>query len=151
MVMHRAYSLPLPPATRAHSDRFPPCAAPRLRSTAPDPLRMFETVRIDLTRACRANQNNEQGFAAVLRELCNPGTQAIVVYRFGYWADNLRFPPFRIILRLIHFVLQYFCWRTGIFIPVKARIGPGMVIHTWGGGVFIPNATIGRNLTIVGG
>lgn len=112
---------------------------------------MFETVRIDLTRACRANQNNEQGFAATLRELCNPGTQAIVVYRFGYWADNLRFPPFRIFFRVIHFVLQYFCWRTGIFIPVKARIGPGMVIHTWGGGVFIPNATIGRNLTIVGG
>jgi serine acetyltransferase len=25
------------------------------------------------------------------------------------------------------------------------------MIHTWGGGVFLPNTTIGRDLTIVGG
>lgn len=112
---------------------------------------MFEIVRQDIHRACRANQNGEHSFAAVVRELCSPGTQAIVVYRFGYWADNLRFAPARIVLRLVHFVVQYFCWRTGIFIPIKARIGPGLVIHTWGGGVFLPEATIGRDLTIVGG
>jgi serine O-acetyltransferase len=34
---------------------------------------------------------------------------------------------------------------------VKADIGPGLVIHTWGGGIFFPAAKIGRNLTIIGG
>ena len=113
---------------------------------------MFENIRQDLSRARMANQAGEPGIAPILRELFNPGTLAIVIYRFGFWADHLRLPPVRIALRAFHFLLQYvFAWRAGIFIPVKARIGPGMVIHTWGGGVFIPCCTIGRDLTIIGG
>jgi serine O-acetyltransferase len=88
----------------------------------------------------------------LLRELWNPGTQAILVHRFGFWGDQIRVPGVRHFLRVIHFVIQYFfSWRVGIFIPVKAQIGPGMVIHTWGGGIFLPSTTIGRHLTIVGG
>lgn len=99
-----------------------------------------------------ANQGNRPGLAPILRELFNPGTSAILIYRFGYWADHLRIAPLRVALRVLHFVLQYvFAWRAGIFIPVKAEIGPGLVIHTWGGGVFLPRARIGRDVTIVGG
>lgn len=116
------------------------------------PAVLFENVRRDLTRACRANQGQQVGLGPLLRELWNPGTQAILVHRFGHWSDNVPVPGVRHALRVVHFVLQYFfAWRVGIFIPVKARIGPGMVIHTWGGGVFLPSATIGRDLTIVGG
>lgn len=112
---------------------------------------MFENVRRDLWRAQRANQGQQTGLSPLLRELWNPGTQAILVYRFGFWADH-RAPGLRHLLRAIHFLLQYFfAWRVGIFIPVKARIGPGMVIHTWGGGLFLPAAPIGRDLTIIGG
>jgi serine O-acetyltransferase len=113
---------------------------------------MFENVRRDLVRACRANQGQQVGLLPVLRELWNPGTQAILTHRFGFWGDNVGIPGVRHLLRVIHFVLQYFfAWRVGIFIPVKARIGPGMVIHTWGGGIFLPSAPIGRDLTIIGG
>jgi serine O-acetyltransferase len=112
---------------------------------------MLENVRRDLLRACRGNQNQEGAFA-LLRELFNPGTQAILVHRFGYWCDHVRIPGVRHALRIIHFALDYmFAWRVGIFIPIKAEIGPGMMIHTWGGGVFIPQCRIGRDLTIVGG
>ena len=113
---------------------------------------MFETIRHDLKRACRVNQSGDFSTAAVFRELWNPGTQAILVHRFGYWADHRSFAPFRVLLRALHFVLQYlFGWRSGIYIPVKAEIGPGLVIHTWGGGVFLPCCPIGRDMTIIGG
>jgi serine O-acetyltransferase len=112
---------------------------------------MFENVRRDLVRACRGNQGGQVGFWPLMRELWNPGTQAILVHRFGYWS-NVRAPGVRHALRVLHFVLQYFfAWRVGIFIPIRAAIGPGMVIHTWGGGIFLPRARIGRDLTIVGG
>ena len=113
---------------------------------------MFENVRRDLSRARVGNQAGEPGIFPVIRELANPGTLAILIYRFGFWADHLRFPPVRVALRVLHFTLQYvFAWRAGIFIPVKAEIGPGMVIHTWGGGVFIPACRIGHTFTIIGG
>ncbi len=112
---------------------------------------VFDNIRADLARACRSNQASE-GMVACLRELFNPGTQAILIYRFGFWADGLRPAPLRYVMRLVHFPLQYvFGWRVGIFIPVKAKIGPGFVIHTWGGGIFIPATTIGRDLTVIGG
>jgi serine O-acetyltransferase len=112
---------------------------------------MFENVRRDLYRAVRGNQGGKVAFVPVLRELFNPGTQAILIYRFGHWVDQMM-PGIRHLGRFIHFFLQYFfSWRVGIYIPVKARIGPGLMIHTWGGGVFLPKTTIGRDLTIVGG
>lgn len=113
---------------------------------------MFENVRRDLRRAVIANQAGEAGVGPVLRELFNPGTQAILVHRFGHWAAGLPIPGVRHLLRVIHFLLEYvFAWRVGIFIPVRAEIGPGLVIHTWGGGVFLPRCRIGRDVTIVGG
>jgi serine O-acetyltransferase len=112
---------------------------------------LFENVREDLHYACLGNQH-ELGVAPLLRELMSPGTQAILVHRMGHWCDKIRFPPVRFILRVIHFLVQYLMsWRIGIFIPIKAEIGPGFVIHTWGGGCFLPEAKIGRRLTIIGG
>ena len=113
---------------------------------------MFEIVRQDLRRCVRANQGGTNNLAAYLRELFNPGTQAILLYRFGVWSDRIRFAPVRYFLRTFHFVVQSLvAWRVGIYIPIRADIGPGMTIHTWGGGVFLPACKIGRNLTIVGG
>jgi serine O-acetyltransferase len=112
---------------------------------------VFENIRRDLYRACLTNQG---GFSAsgLLRELFNPGTQAILVYRFGHWSSRLGFAPLRYPLRVLHFLLQYiFGWRVGIFLHPRADIGAGFVIHTWGGGVFMPRSKIGRDVTVVGG
>jgi serine O-acetyltransferase len=112
---------------------------------------VLENVRADLRRALDGNQHSF-GLGATCRELLNPGTQAILVYRLGHWIDQVRVPGVRHVLKVGFFLLQYVVsWRVGIFIPVKARIGPGFVIHTWGGGCFLPCTTIGQNLTIVGG
>lgn len=113
---------------------------------------MFEIVRQDLQRCVRVNQMGARTVAAYLREMFNPGTQAIMIHRFGVWSDRMRFPPLRYFLRVVHFLVQnVVVWRVGIYIPVKADIAPGIAIHTWGGGMFLPACKIGRNLTIVGG
>ncbi len=113
---------------------------------------MFEIVRQDLERCVRVNQSGSRSLAAYLRELFNPGTQAILTHRFGVWSNAMRFAPLRYLLRVVHFLVQYVVgWRVGIYIPVTADIGPGIAIHTWGGGVFLPSCKIGRDLTIVGG
>jgi serine acetyltransferase len=113
---------------------------------------MFANVREDLRRARAGNQGGEESTPAMLRELFNPGTQAILVHRFGAWTRTLRIPGLRQLLAAVHFVLEYlFAWRVGILIPVRANIGPGFMIHTWSGGIVLPCCPIGRNLTIVGG
>ena len=113
---------------------------------------MFEIVRQDLERCVRVNQTGARNLSAYLRELFNPGTQAILIHRFGVWSDGIRVAPLRYLLRVVHFFVQHVvAWRVGIYIPIKADIGPGIAIHTWGGGVFLPSCRIGRNLTIVGG
>jgi serine O-acetyltransferase len=113
---------------------------------------MFEIVRQDLERCVRVNQMKSTDFSAYLREMFNPGTQAILIHRFGVWSDKLSLAPARFFFRVVHFLVQHVvAWRVGIYIPVKADIGPGLAIHTWGGGVFLPSCKIGRDLTIVGG
>lgn len=112
---------------------------------------MFENVRADLRRALSGNQH-ATGVGALLRELLNPGTQAVLVYRWGRWIDGIRVPGLRHLLKVVFMLVQYVVsWRVGIFIPVKAEIGPGFLIHTWGGGVFLPATKIGKDFTIIGG
>lgn len=92
------------------------------------------------------------GVGALAREVFNPGTQAILAHRFGAWARRVRVPVLRHALVVVHFFVEYvFASRVGVQIPVGATIGPGMIIHTLGGGVVLPACPIGRNLTIIGG
>lgn len=113
---------------------------------------MFETVRADLLGAREGNQGPDQNLVGLLRELFNPGTQAILMHRFGAWTRRIPIPGVRHVLGVLHFLLEYiFAWRVGIYIPVSAKIGPGFRIHTWAGGMFLPSAPIGKNLTIIGG
>jgi serine O-acetyltransferase len=112
---------------------------------------LFDNVREDLRRALSGNQH-ATGLGPLLLEMLNPGTQAVLVFRLGKWIDGIRVPGVRQVLKVGFMLLQYVVsWRVGIFIPVKAEIGPGLLIHTWGGGIFLPATRIGRNLTIIGG
>lgn len=112
---------------------------------------MFDNVREDLRRALNGNQH-ATGAGALARELLNPGTQAILVYRMGRYINRVRVPGVRQLLKVPFMLVQYLVsWRVGILIPTNADIGPGLLIHTWGGGIFLPATKIGRNLTIIGG
>ncbi len=101
---------------------------------------MFENVREDLRRARLVNTGR------LLSELFHPGTQAVLVYRLGHWSWNLRLPVLRHLLLIVYVILNFYVRAfIGIFIATRAEIGPGLVIHTWGG-IFIPPIKIGRNV-----
>lgn len=101
---------------------------------------MFENVRQDLRKARLANTGG------LLTELLNPGTQAALIYRFGHWSLlKVRIPVIRHLLLIAYSILDYYARAViGVFIATRAEIGPGLVIHTWGG-IFIPPIKIGRN------
>lgn len=77
-----------------------------------------------------------------LAMLDQPALWAIAVYRFGRWTAHARFG--KAALRGVYFFL-YSVVRlmTGIDIPRSARIGPGLLIHHFGGIIIHPESQIG--------
>jgi serine O-acetyltransferase len=84
-----------------------------------------------------------------IRAAMTPGTQAILVYRFGSWQLTLpralRWPleP----LYLIAYLMMQWMW--GIQLPRHAKIGPGLYIGHFGGIVVSPHAVLGANCTLM--
>lgn len=80
--------------------------------------------------------------------LVQPSYWAVATYRFGRW--TLAAPaPFRRALHGVYF-LAYSITRllTGIDIPRSVEIGPGLLIHHFGGVIVHPQAKIGANCTM---
>jgi serine O-acetyltransferase len=108
---------------------------------------MFENLKADL-RAAQEDRKLEKG---ILRVLMRMETIAIISYRFGHWAETLRFPVVRQLFLLAGMIFQRFVQvLVGIYISPDAEIGPGLTIHTPFGIIVGPNK-IGENLTIQSG
>jgi hypothetical protein len=54
----------------------------------PHPTSMFDIVRQDLQRCVRVNQTGSRNLSAYLRELFNPGIQAILTHRLRLWISR---------------------------------------------------------------
>lgn len=110
---------------------------------------MFDLVRGDLRRAKECSVSiNQKGLTAWLRLLFHPGVTAVLIYRYGSWVYRLRIPVVRQILLITYWPLraiQLFVCQVSI--SAGAQIGPGFVVHNWGG-VFIPPVKAGKNLYI---
>jgi serine O-acetyltransferase len=80
--------------------------------------------------------------------ILQPAIYAVAVYRFGRW--TLCAP--RVLRRPLHaaYFAAYSVVRlvTGIDMPRSTRIGPGLLIHHFGGIIFHPTARIGANCTL---
>jgi serine O-acetyltransferase len=77
--------------------------------------------------------------------MCAPGTQAVIVYRFGHW--TLGQPSLlRVVFSPLYYAL-YFLIRVlwGIEIPRRTRIGPGLYVGHFGGITVNDTAIIGRD------
>ncbi len=75
---------------------------------------------------------------------------AIGIFRFGKRAQRIRFKPFRLLALIIYFFLYKTAEAlSGIRISSESEIGPGLLIHNFGGVVI--KGRIGKNCTVIQG
>src|SRR6185436_2905893 len=80
-----------------------------------------------------------------------PGTIAVLVYRYGRWVHDLRVPVLKQLLNIFYLLGKVVVVvGFGIYIPVRANIGKGFTIHNFSG-IFICEATIGENCIVFQG
>ncbi len=115
---------------------------------------MFDNLREDLNRAMRETRNDpdwKPSLGKRLEVMVRHSTWPVVAYRFSRWARSVRIPVIAQLLRI--FGLLFRKWVevfTSVHIDVRAKIGPGLVIHS----VYAINlgaTTIGKNFTIATG
>lgn len=80
--------------------------------------------------------------------IVQPSYWAVATYRFGRWTRSVR-GPLRLPVHACYFVM-YSMTRllTGIDIPRSVQIGPGLLIHHFGGIIIHPMASIGARCTL---
>jgi serine O-acetyltransferase len=74
----------------------------------------------------------------------------VVIFRFGKWVQTIPSRPVRLPLTVVYFLSYKFMEAlSGIRISSESEIGPGLLIHNFGG--VLIKATIGKNCTVVQG
>jgi serine O-acetyltransferase len=109
---------------------------------------MFDYIRADLHRKQDWFLKEKSWFVRNIRIFLEPGTIAVLVYRYGRWVAGLNIPVLKQLLNILYvagkaFVVLGF----GIYIPVRANIGKGFVIHNFSG-IFICESKIGENFIV---
>lgn len=108
---------------------------------------MFENIRVDIAMAREQNVGTLEWDRRV-RVLFQPGTLAVLSYRFCRAMRSIRMPVVRHLAWIpVLFVRGMSQVLTGVHISSKARIGPGFVVHTVYG-IFIPPTEIGSNCSV---
>jgi serine O-acetyltransferase len=114
---------------------------------------MFANLREDISRAMY--QARPDGWKPSLFqriEVCfRHATLPVIAYRFGHWTLGIRIPVIGLLFRIAGLFFRKFVELfTSVHIDVRAKIGPGFVIHS----VYAINlgkTNIGRNFTIATG
>ena len=109
---------------------------------------MFENIKADLARKRNLYHTYHGWFTRHVKNAVDLGAWAVVVYRFGHWAVQFKIPILKQLLILIYLpikALVIICG--GIYIPARAKIGKGFVLHNFSG-IFISEGTIGENCTV---
>jgi serine O-acetyltransferase len=105
-------------------------------------------VRSDIALKQNWFLKKDSWFNRNVRVFAEPGTIAVVVYRYGHWVRSLRFPVVKQLLLLpyllgkVAVVLGF-----GIYIPSSFRCGKGFAIHNFSG-IFIPPTVAGDNFIV---
>ncbi len=109
---------------------------------------MFENVRADIAMAREQNLGAGNKWDRRIRVYFQPGTLAVMSYRFCHWMRGIRIPVIRQLAWLPVMLVRGFSQLvTGVHISSKAEIGPGFVVHTIYG-IFIPPTRIGANCSV---
>jgi serine O-acetyltransferase len=109
---------------------------------------MFENIRADLQRKRDLYHAYHGWVDRYIRNVIDLGALSVIVYRFGHWVVHLKIPVLRPILLFFYLIAKaavIIC--AGIYIPARAKIGKGFVIHNFSG-IFISEGVIGINCTV---
>lgn len=108
---------------------------------------LFQTFKADLAHYFSYMTDDRIGLQHVVYALFEMSVWAVAIFRFGKWAQRIRFALLRKGLLTVYFLSYKFCeMLTGIRISADSEIGPGLVIHNFGG--IIVHGNIGRNCFI---
>lgn len=80
--------------------------------------------------------------------ITQPSYWAVAVYRFGQWTKRARSPMTPVFHALYFAAYSVVRLVTGIDIPRGAEVGPGLLIHHFGGIIINPQAKIGASCTM---
>lgn len=109
---------------------------------------LLALIRSDIALKQNWFLHKDSWFNRNLRVFLEPGTIAVIVYRYGHWVSGLRIPVLKQLLQLpyllgkILVVLGF-----GIYIPSSFKCGRGFAIHNFSG-VFLPRTTVGDNFIV---
>jgi serine O-acetyltransferase len=108
---------------------------------------MFDFVRADIREARRLNVDRDWASQHV-KVFLQPGTAAVLNYRYRRWALGVRVPVLGQLLRAWGLFFGYGVQlATGVDISPDAEIGPGLVCHT-AHGVLVGAVRIGANCVV---
>lgn len=109
---------------------------------------MFDNIRGDLHTKREWFLSKKSWYVRYVRIFLEPGTVAVLVYRYGRWVSALPIPVVKQFLMLFYLLgKMVVVMGFGIYIPLKANIGKGFTIHNFSG-IFICETTIGENCIV---
>jgi serine O-acetyltransferase len=103
---------------------------------------MFENLKADIGRHFATT--GSRSLAAAAAAFFEMSLWAIGIFRFGKWAHTFRFRVIRWPLMMLYFFLYKVSQAlSGISISLTSEIGPGLVVHNYGG--VIIHGRVGEN------
>ncbi|MDO8412668.1 MAG: hypothetical protein Q7S51_02640 [Gallionellaceae bacterium] len=109
----------------------------------------WKLVAADMSRKHQLREVN--GMCTAIAMWLERGTVAVMVYRLGRYARQMRLPVISQLLKGFHYVLFYFVQMfSGISIQAYTRIGQGFVVNNFSG-IFVLAESIGENFTVCEG
>ena len=109
---------------------------------------LFDLIKSDFDRKRELYHHHGSWFVRWVKNFIDPGGLALLVYRFGSWVNQLKIPVVKQCLRLLYIAVKMpVVLGFGIYIPSKATIGKGFVIHNMNG-IFISTGVIGDDCTV---
>lgn len=114
-----------------------------------DQERPWKLLAADIRR--KRQIQGADGLCATAGIWLERGTLAVMVYRLGRYARQVRLPVISQFLKGLHYALFYFIQMfSGISIQAYTRIGPGLVVNNFSG-IFVLAESIGENFTVCEG
>jgi serine O-acetyltransferase len=112
---------------------------------------MFDNIRADIALKKAWFLKHEGWVVRNLRVWIEPGTLAVLTYRYGRWVRRVKVPLLREVLLLPYALAKLLVIIVSqIYISSRSQIGKGLVIHNFSG-IFLLAERVGNNCIVFQG